>query len=123
MSRKEIEDNLRKNKDEYIRFYHQMEATTEFKDLSRSARGTGMFFQYHQSVRDAIVERAKEAGKLLRRGIYDKAKETNPELIENLQATMSAAEKYLKKSTETYTDTEELRKMLRTLKDTYLPET
>jgi hypothetical protein len=56
-----------------------MEATAEFRDLSRSARGTGMFFQYHQSVRDAICERAKEAGRLLRQGIYNKAKKENPQ--------------------------------------------
>lgn len=120
-SREKIERNLHKYKKEYVDSYRVLESTNEFRDLSRSARGTGMLFQYHQSVRDAIVERAKEAGKQLRQGIYDKVTKEQPDLINNLEATISEAKKYLETSNETYQETAELREMLRTIEG-YLPE-
>lgn len=121
MSKNDIEKRLSAAMDRYIKFYLEMETREEFKDLARSASGSGFQFQQHYSVREAMVKRAQEANKLLKRGIYDKATEVQPEMVANLRSAMSAAMEYL--GTVYLEEGNEIRKMVITLKDHYLPET
>lgn len=116
-----VVQNLQEARDKYIKTYHELEGLPEFKDLSRSARGNGLIFQYSESVRDAICQRAKIAGKELRSKIYSKCLELHPDILENLHSAMSDAEAFLETPEKTTDDELKIKEMLFSLKSIYLP--
>ena len=116
-----LEQNLMGAMKKYLKVYHEIEKLPEFKDLSRSARGTGMISQYHQSVQDAIVERARHAGAELRRGVYEKATKLYPDVVEELSSAIREAEAFLI-SDASWQEKKNLTEMVTTLKGTYLPK-
>lgn len=116
-----MEENLKTLMDKYVEFYHECESLPEFESLIRSVRGSGMFFQYSQSTRDAIVARANESRKKLKHVIFEKAQQENHELVDNLLSQVNDARMYLA-TKQNREKRESIRSMIYSLTTTYLPE-
>ena len=116
-----VEQNLKDAMEKYIEIYHEYETLPEFSTLVRSVRGSGMFFQYSQSTRDAIVAHAKESNKKLKQGIFEKAVKADCEMVDNLISSISNARIFLAQTDASPEEQANIREMLYRIENVYLP--